>query len=208
MLLQRISNVVVLRRLCMALLAFALAAGPSSSAEAASKRAKKPTKSKTSAKAAAKAKADAKAEQDSAAIADARVAVFAFDGEDPYSVRKHVIKALTDRGLKVEASLKSPDTAEQFRDMGAALNLSVYIHGHIKETAGDHAVATLTVRSAVTGRKLTTAAFNGFRRGLPFDIEEQLWDRIGKAVAQACVEASKPGRRHNEPMRINAGTPL
>jgi hypothetical protein len=27
-------------------------------------------------------------------------------------------------------------------------------------------------------------------------------------IARACVEAKKPGRRHNKPMMIEAGTPL
>ena len=141
-------------------------------------------------------------------MAAAKIAVLSFDGEDPYSVRAHVIKAFTNRGMKVESALKSPATPEEFRDMGAALNLSVYIHGEIKETSNDHATATVVVRSAVSGKKTATATFNGFRRGLPFDIEEQLWARLGKAVMQGCAEASKPGRRHSEPLVIEAGTPL
>jgi hypothetical protein len=147
-----------------------------------------------------------RAEDDQAAVG--KIAVFPFEGEDPYSVRKHVIKALTERGMRVDASLRAPDTAEQFRDMGAALDLAVYIHGRVKEVGPDHAVATVTVRSGVTGRKLTTATFRGYRRGLPYDVEEQLWDRLGTAVARACREASRTVRRHNKPMRIEAGTPL
>lgn len=155
------------------------------------------------------ARAKEKAEAEAAALAAAKVAVFSFDGDDADAVRKHVVMALSNKGMKVDTSLRSPDTAEQFRDMGAALDLAVYVHGHVKELPQDHATATLTIRSAVSGRKVTTATFTGFRRGLPFDVEEQLWDRVSHAVTSACMEAAKPGaRHHNQPMRIEAGTPL
>jgi len=206
MLSQRIFNSLPTPRFWLALVALVFFALFASLADAAPKRGRGQAKGKTSSKAAAKAKANTAGEE--AALRSAKVAVFAFQGEDPFSVRKHVIKALTDRGLKVDANLRTPDTVEEYRDMGAALDLSAYIHGHVKETTNDHAAATLVVRSAVTGRKITSATFNGFRRGLPFDVEEQLWDRIGKAVKQACVEATKPGRRHGTFTHIEAGTPL
>jgi hypothetical protein len=141
-------------------------------------------------------------------VAGHRAAVFAFDGEDTYSVRDHVVQALKDRGLQIETSLRAVDTAEQFRDMGATLNISVYVHGKVKQLPADRSTATIVVRSAVSGHKLTTVTFNGFRRGLPYDVEEKLWDKVGPVVARACTEASKPGRRHNKPMMIEAGTPL
>jgi hypothetical protein len=137
-----------------------------------------------------------------------RVAVFTFDGEDTYGVRDHVVQALKDRGLHVDSSLRPVDTAEQYRDMGAALNISLYVHGKVKQLPADRSTATIVVRSAVSGQKLTSATFNGFRRGLPYDVEEKLWAKIKTVVARACVEASKPGRRHNKPMVIEAGTPL
>lgn len=137
-----------------------------------------------------------------------RVAVFAFEGEDTYSVRDHVVQALKDRGLQIDTSLRVVDTAEQYRDMGATLNISVYLHGKVKQLPADRSTATIVVRSAVTGQKLTSVTFNGFRRGLPYDVEEKLWGKIGPVVARACVEANKPGRRHNKPMMIEAGTPL
>jgi hypothetical protein len=179
------------------------------SADAASKRAKSKstTKSKSSSKASSKATSKTKSADDEPA-ASGKIAVLPFEGEDPYFVRKHVIQALTDRGMRVDSSLRSADTAEQYRDMGAALDLAVYLHGHIKDTTADHAAATITIRSGVTGRKITTVTFNGYRRGLPFDVEEQLWDRVGTAIKRACAEASKAVRHHNEPMRIEAGTPL
>lgn len=144
-------------------------------------------------------------EQD--ALADAKVAVLAFEGEDPEPLRKHVIKLLVERGLKVNSTLKAQDNVSQYRDLGAALDLAVYVHGKIKDTGADRAVATVTIRSAVTGRPVATATFNGFRRGLPFDVEEKLWERVGPAFKRACMAAAS-GVRHYKAMHIEAGTPL
>jgi hypothetical protein len=188
------------RRCLFALIAVAVVLGSSTDLEAASHRSKHPTKARASSK--------SKANHGQATVASHKVAVFAFEGDDAEPLRKHVIQALTDRGLRVETSLKPQDNPEQYRDLGATLDLSAYVHGHVKGTGGDHAVATVVVRSAVTGRKVATATFTGFRRGLPFDVEEQLWGRVGPAFTRVCIEANKPGRRHNEPMRIEAGTPL
>jgi hypothetical protein len=109
--------------------------------------------------------------------------------------------------MKVDATLKAQDSATQYRDLGAALDLAVYVHGRIRDTGPDKAVATVTIRSAVTGRPLTSATFDGYRRGLPFDVEEKLWDRVAPALKRACLDAQKP-RRHSAPTHINAGTPL
>jgi hypothetical protein len=190
------------RRSLFTLIAVAAVLGSSTDLEAASHRSKSPTKARAS------SKAKSKATSGHATVASHKVAVFAFEGDDAEPLRKHVIQALSDRGLRVETSLKPQDNPEQYRDLGATLDLAAYVHGHVKGTGGDHAVATVVVRSAVTGRKVATATFTGFRRGLPFDVEEQLWGRVGPAFTRVCIEASKPGRRHNEPMRIEAGTPL
>lgn len=137
-----------------------------------------------------------------------RVAVFAFEGEDTYSVRDHVVQALKDRGLQIETAIRAVDTAEQYRDMGATLNISVYLHGKVKQLPADRSTATIVVRSAVSGQKLTSVTFKGFRRGLPYDVEEKLWNKVGPVIARACIEANQPGRRHNKPTMIEAGTPL
>jgi hypothetical protein len=194
----------VLRRACkwsflgLATLGLLLATAPTVEA---SPRKARPAKSKGAAKPAARA-------ADGPALSDAKIAVLAFEGDDAEPLRKHVIKVFVERGLKVNSTLKAQDNPTQYRDMGAALDLAVYVHGKIKDTTPDHAVATVTIRSAVTGRPVATATFNGFRRGLPFDVEEKLWERVAPAFKRACAEATKPGRRHNEPTRIEAGTPL
>jgi hypothetical protein len=199
-------------RFLLALLALAAVIGTAPAVEAAPRRAKGHAKakakhlSKAATRAAARGKARAEAEE--AALAAGKVAVLAFQGEDTYCVRDHVIQALTDRGMKVDTALPAVDTTEQYRDMGAVMDVAVYVHGHVKEMPADHAVATIVVRSGVTGRKLTTATFTGYRRGLPYDVEEKLWERLGATFTRACVEATKPRPHHNQPMRIEAGTPL
>ena len=195
-------------RLVLALLALAVAIGAASTVEAAPRRAKSHAKTKHSSRASTRAAAKAKADGAGGALAEGKVAVFAFQGEDTYSVRDHVIQALTDRGIKVEAAIPPVDTTEQYRDMGAVMNLAAYVHGHVKELPADHAVATIVVRSGVTGKKLTSVTFTGYRRGLPYDVEEKLWQRLGPAFRRACVEATKPRPHHNKPMVIEAGTPL
>jgi hypothetical protein len=179
-----------------------LGLGPSvGSAEAAAKKAKP-------AKAGSKASKSSRSAADETKLNDAKVAVLAFEGDDSEPLRKHVIKVLVERGLKVNSTLKAQDNPTQYRDMGAALDLAVYVHGKIKDTTPEHAVATVTIRSAVTGRPVATATFNGFRRGLPFDVEEKLWERVGPAFKRACADAARGVRHHNAPMRIEAGTPL
>jgi len=201
-----------LHRFLLALVALAALIGMAPAVEAAPRRAKSHAKvkvkppSRAATRAATRGKA--RAETEGAALSSGKVAVFAFAGEDTYSVRDHVIQALTDRGIKVETTLPPVDTAEQYRDMGAVMDLAAYVHGHVKEMPADHAVATIVIRSGVTGRKLTAATFTGFRRGLPEDVEEKLWQRLGPAFRRACVAATKPRPHHNQPMRIEAGTPL
>jgi hypothetical protein len=202
-----------LRRFFFALLALAVVIGAAPTVEAAPRRTKSHAKPRSIAKgkrlsAGAAARGKSKADMAEAAAAGGKIAVLAFDGADTYSVRGHVIKALTERGMKVEATLPRVDTVEQYRDMGAVMDLAAYVHGHVKELPADHAIATITIRSGVTGQKLTTVTFTGYRRGLPEDVEEKLWDRLGATFARACVDASKPRPHHNKPMVIEAGTPL
>ncbi len=193
------------RRTSLLLAALVLVGGTAVSVEAAPRRARSSKASSKPKSVPAKGASTGAAE---AALADAKVAVLAFEGEDPEPLRKHVIKLLVERGLKVNSTLKAQDSPTQYRDMGAALDLAVFVHGKIKDTTPEHAVATVTIRSAVTGRPVATATFNGFRRGLPFDVEEKLWDRVAPAFKRACLEATKPNRRHSTPTFIEAGTPL
>ena len=65
--------------------------------------------------------------------------MFAFDGDEATNVRKHVVLALANQGLQVDTSLRPVQTAEEYRDMGATLDLAAYVHGHIKELPADKA---------------------------------------------------------------------
>jgi hypothetical protein len=144
---------------------------------------------------------------DAAGSATGKVAVFTFDGDEATNVHKHVVTALTNQGLQVETSLKPVQSAEEFRDMGTTLDLAAYVHGRIKDLPGDKAEAIITVRSGVTGRTIASATIVGYRGGLRFDVEEKLWERVGRAITQACREAKKPRRPVNA-THIEAGSPL
>jgi hypothetical protein len=138
----------------------------------------------------------------------AKIAVFAFDGDELTNVRRHVVKVLTNQGLRVDTNLRPAKTPDEFRDMGTMLDLAAYVHGKIKDLPSDKAEATIVVRSGVTGRPIATTTITGYRGGIRFDVEEKLWERVGKALIRVCKEAKKPRRLHSTPMHIEAGTPL
>ncbi len=87
------------------------------------------------------------------------------------------------------------------------MDLAAYVHGHVKELPADHAVATIVIRSGVTGKKLTTATYGIPARPARGRGRKTLATTRGH-IARACVEASKPRPHHNQPMHIEAGTPL
>ena len=169
-------------------------------------QAKGKTQSRGSAK--AKAQAGARTSEEATAIAGGKVAVLEFRGDDVEMLRKQVIKVLKSKGMEVSTNLRPVDTAEQYRDMGAALDLAIYVQGQIKDTGKDQAVLTIDLRSGVSGRKITSVKFSGNRRKLYADAEDELWRKVEKTFGRACVEASKAVRHHNAPMRIEAGTPI
>ncbi len=156
--------------------------------------------------------AESRARAEAEAIATKKAAVFAFEGDGAERLRDHVVRVFEDNRMRVATDLRAPDRsrylAEQFRDMAAALDLSVYVHGRIKSQARERAVATIVIRSGVTGRPVAHVRFEGSRRELPGEVREKLWDKVRTAVARACTEASHGRRRHNKPTRIEAGTPL
>jgi hypothetical protein len=163
---------------------------------------------KARAKEAAKARAEARAKAEAEAIAGGKVAVFAFDGDEGEPVRRQVVRLLQANGVRVRTDLRPNDTAEQFRDMAAALDLAVYLHGRITDAPHGHSAVTVTLRSGVSGRAITSARFEGKRRELAPMVEQGLWEKMKSPLARACIEARKPSRRHNAPMRIEAGSPV
>lgn len=158
---------------------------------------------------ASKAKPALHTQAEGSVLNSSKVAVFAFEGDDyAEPVRAEVVRLLKAKGIKVETTLRAPDTREQFREMAAALNLAVYVHGRILDSGPTSAVATVTIRNGVSGRRIATARFNGQRRQLPAVVEQDLWRKVGPAFSRVCVAASKAGQRHYRTMRIEAGIPI
>jgi hypothetical protein len=167
-------------------------------------KAKARSAAKQQAKSPARTEAKAKAE---AAIAAGKVAVFEFKGEETASFQSRVVKALRSKGMEVLSHLKAPDTPEQFREMSVALKLAVYVHGQIKDHSPSRSTATVMIRSGVSGRKVTEFSLTSDRVSLEHELGEVFWDRVENAIARACLDAEKPGRRFKA-TRINAGTPI
>ena len=142
-------------------------------------------------------------------MAASKVAILEFRGDGTEEIRAQVIKVLRPKVRELPTNLRAPDTVVQYRDMGAALDLALYIHGHLKDVVS-HALTLLTIdlRSAVTGQKITSVKFTGNRRKLYADAEDELWSRIEKPFGRACLDASRAVRHHSAPMRIEAGSPI
>ncbi|HEX7500808.1 MAG TPA: hypothetical protein VF524_10970 [Polyangia bacterium] len=183
-----------------------LLAGHVSVAQAAPRKAAAKSHSRSRAK--AHASTEARAREEAEAVAGSKIALFAFRGDNTEQIRAQVIKVLKTKVREISTNLKSPDTTEQFRDMGAALDLALYVHGQVKDKGKDMAVLTIDLRSGVSGRKLKTVKLTGNRRKLYADAEDELWQKIEKPFGRACLEATKAVRHHNAPMRIEAGTPI
>jgi hypothetical protein len=144
------------------------------------------------------------------AVADApsvsgKVVVFGFKGDAGSAVHQRVVRTLRTRGLHVETGLRPVDSAEQYREMAATLNLAAYIDGAVSGD-GPQGRATVNVRSGITGRHIASVRFAGERNSLADDVGSELWNRTGSKLARLCVEAAKPRKRGRGPLRIDAGT--
>jgi hypothetical protein len=159
-----------------------------------------PAKVATPAAPAPKAKADG-------GPVSGKVAVFGFTGDGAARVHQVVVSALRTRGLQVMTSLRPVDSAEQYREMAAALRLAAYIDGSVGGE-GPQGQATVNVRSGVTGRRIASLRFSSERRALAADVGSGLWPRTGSQLTRLCAEAAKPRKPSRRALRINAGTPL
>jgi hypothetical protein len=140
-------------------------------------------------------------------VAGAKVAMFAFTGDDAEPIRRQVQHLLRAKGIKINANLRSVDSAEQYREMATTLNLVAYIDGEV-DIDGAEGSATIFVRSGATGLRIASATFSGDRHLLVANLGKDLWTEIGPALGRAFTDAAKPRHLEREPMRINAGTPL
>jgi hypothetical protein len=137
----------------------------------------------------------------------AKVAVFAFTGDDPEPVRRQVLHLLHGKGLRPVVSLRPVDSPEQFREMATTLGLVAYVDGEV-ESDGTQASATVFVRSGASGLRVAAATFAGDRRQLPAAVGKGLWDEVRVAFGRACADSAKPRKPTREPLRINAGAPI
>jgi hypothetical protein len=142
-------------------------------------------------------------------VAGGKVALLAFTGDDAEPVRRQVTHLLKSKGMKVLPNMRPVDSAEQYREMSATLNLVAYVDGEVT-TEGNDASATIFVRNGATGMRTASATFAADRHQLTTGpgLGKDLWDKIGPALSQAVADAAKPRKGGREPMRINAGTPL
>jgi hypothetical protein len=140
-------------------------------------------------------------------VAGAKVAMFAFTGDDAEPIRRQVQHLLRAKGIKINANLRSVDSAEQYREMATTLNLIAYIDGEVDVDGADGS-ATIFVRSGTTGLRIASATFSGERHLLATNLGKDLWTELGPALGRAFTDAAKPRRLEHEPMRINAGTPI
>ena len=136
-----------------------------------------------------------------------KVVVFTFAGEGAHLVQQRVIGSLRAKGLKVLTNLRPVDSAEQYREMAATLNLVAYVDGEY-EGEGDQASATVYLRSGVTGLRSASTTFAGERRALAAEVGKGVWDRLSPDLSRLCVDAAKPRKVERAPLRIEAGTPL
>jgi hypothetical protein len=176
---------------------------PASRVEAASRRSGSHTKNKAK----PLPKCVAAPKEDPLSVAGAKVAMFAFAGDDAEPIRRQLQHLFKSKGIKVNTALRPVDSAEQYREMAVTLNLIAYVEGEV-EVDGADGSATIFIRSGTTGLRVASATFSGDRHQLAASLGKELWDQIGPALGRAFADAAKPRKLEHEPMRINAGAPI
>jgi len=139
---------------------------------------------------------------------EGKIAVFPVLYDDEEGFFAQIVRILRDHGLDVATDVKRVDTSEQFRELSTALGFAGYIDAEYTERSAAKSRITIQVRSGWTGRKLAVVTFKETKLHLRAEVEDNLWTKIGPAIARACADASKPRKRDRDPMMIEAGTPL
>ena len=85
--------------------------------------------------------------------------------------------------------------------------IAAYVDGEYNEGPTKSRL-TIVVRNGYTGKKVAVTTFKETKLHLRAEVEDNLWTKIGPAIARACADASKPRKRDRDPMMIEAGTPL
>jgi hypothetical protein len=138
---------------------------------------------------------------------DGKVAVFPIRYDDESAFTAQIQRLLRARGLDVAGDVRRVDTAEQFRELSTALGFAAYVDGEYNDSPTKSRL-TIVVRNGYTGKKVAVTTFRETKLHLRAEVEDNLWTKIGPAIARACVDASKPRKRDRDPMMIEAGTPL
>ena len=138
---------------------------------------------------------------------EGKVAVFPvrYDDENAFTAQIH--RLLRARGLDIATDVRRVDTAEQFRELSTALGFAAYVDGEYNDSP-TRSRLTIVVRNGYTGKKVAVTTFKETKLHLRAEVEDNLWTKIGPAIARACADASKPRKRDRDPMMIEAGTPL
>jgi hypothetical protein len=138
---------------------------------------------------------------------DGKVAVFPVRYEDDNGFSPLIERVLRAHGLAVATDVHRVDTAEQFRELSTALGFAAYVDGEYNDGPARSRL-TIIVRNGYTGKKVAVTTFRETKLHLRSEVEDNLWTKIGPAIARACADASKPRKRDRDPMMIEAGTPL
>jgi hypothetical protein len=138
---------------------------------------------------------------------EGKVAVFPvrYDDENAFTAQIH--RLLRARGLDIATDVHRVDTAEQFRELSTALGFAAYVDGEYND-GPTRSRLTIVVRNGYTGKKVAVTTFKETKLHLRAEVEDNLWTKIGPAIARACADAAKPRKRDRDPMMIEAGTPL
>jgi hypothetical protein len=138
---------------------------------------------------------------------EGKVAVFPIRYDDENAFTAQVQRLLRARGLDIATDVRRVDTAEQFRELSTALGFAAYVDGEYNDSP-TRSRLTIVVRNGYTGKKVAVTTFRETKLHLRSEVEDNLWTKIGPAIARACADASKPRKRDRDPMMIEAGTPL
>jgi hypothetical protein len=138
---------------------------------------------------------------------DAKVVLFPIKYDDDRTLAVQIERILRSKGYEVVTGLRPVDTAEQYRDVATSMNLVAFVAGDYREV-GEKASVTIHVRSGYTGKKVIATTFKETPLHMHHEIEEKLWPKIGRVLARASAEASRPRKRARNALVIEAGTPL
>ena len=138
---------------------------------------------------------------------EGKIALFPVRYEDDNGFSPLLERVLRAHGLDVKTDVRRVDTAEQFRELSTALGFAAYVDSEFTD-GPVRSKLTIVVRSGYTGKKVAVTTFRETKLHMRTEVEDNLWAKIGPAIARACNDASKPRRRDRDPLMIEAGTPL